>query len=176
MKYRSEVPFGDGVRKAANIMAHECFELGNTDIFDTLSATILKDTPFVEKFEILKEEFETDEVSDKDTNGELYNLIETHDSYDDDNVPSILFFQTILDEIKRITGKDIKYALWLCDTPEDVKNYDLHDEVNNDNIDVYIESDIVLSDIGVDGKLYGYEENPESCCTVTGIPDYLESI
>ena len=41
MKYRSEVPFGDGIRNAANIMAHECFELGNTDIFDTLSATII---------------------------------------------------------------------------------------------------------------------------------------
>lgn len=38
--YRTEQLYGEGYRDAAEIMAHEVFELGNTDILDTLSETI----------------------------------------------------------------------------------------------------------------------------------------
>lgn len=160
MKYRSETLFGDGYRDAAPVMAHETFELMNTDIIRTLRDTILKDSSFAEKLEILEEEIQNGCIADGD-DGELYNLIETHDSYDDDSCESIQFFRDILAEIKTITGKDIKYVLWLCDTKEDVKKYDLHNELTDDDIDAYEESDIILSDLGSEGKLYGFETNPK---------------
>ena len=71
------------------------------------------------------------------------------------------FFKDVLAEIKQITGKDVRYCLWLCDAKEDLQEYDLHNELTDDDIDVYEESDIVLSDTGTSGKLYGYETMPE---------------
>ncbi len=159
MKYRSENLWGEGYRDAAAVMAHETFELANTDILITLRETILKDSPYAEKLEILEEELNNACVADGDTNGLLYNIITSHNS-NDENSPSVRFFKEILQEIKRITGKDIKYCLWLCDTPEDVKRYDIHNELEDKDIDVYIESDIILSNIGVDGCLYGFETLP----------------
>ena len=55
-KYRSEILFGEGYRDAANVMAHETFELMNTDIARTLSTSILKGTDAGHKLEILEEE------------------------------------------------------------------------------------------------------------------------
>lgn len=168
MKYRSEILFGDDFRDVAKIMAHETFELGNSDIMNTLRETILKDSPLAKKLDILVYELDFGYISKDDINGEMYNLIQTHDSYDDnDNSPSILFIKDVLNEIKNITGKDVKYALWLCDEREHVYDYDIHHELTDDDIDVYEETDIVLSDIGIGGKLYGYETEPKSMCTLS---------
>ena len=41
---RTEQLFGEGYRNVAEVMAHEVFILGNTDILDTLSSTIFKGT------------------------------------------------------------------------------------------------------------------------------------
>lgn len=163
MKYRSELLFGENYRDAAKIMAHETFELGNTDILSTLRTTILKESPISDKLRILEEEVYTG-LPSSDDNGELYDTYQTHDSYGDDTCESIQFFNDVLGEIKNVTGKDIKYALWLCDDKESVYNYDIHNELTDDDIDVYNESDIILSDIGIGGKLYGYETLPSPVC------------
>ena len=69
------------------------------------------------------------------------------------------YFNNILKEIKKITKKDIKYVLWLCDSIEDIKKeYEINEPFISFNI--YEKSDIVLSDLGVAGKLYGYENKP----------------
>ena len=39
--FRSEEVFGDGYRDAASVMAHEVFELGNSDILETLTSSFL---------------------------------------------------------------------------------------------------------------------------------------
>lgn len=166
MKYRTEILFGDNYRDAAKVMAHETFELENTDILSTLRTTILKESPISDKLRILEEEVESGDIS-SDDNGELYNIYQTHDSYGDDTCESIQFFNNILDEIKNVTGKDIKYVLWLCDDKESVYNYDTHNELTDDDIDIYNESDIILSDIGIGGKLYGYETLPSPICVAS---------
>ena len=71
----------------------------------------------------------------------------------------INYFNNILKEIKKITRKDIKYVLWLCDSIEDIKQeYEINEPFISFNL--YEKSDIVLSDLGVAGKLYGYENKP----------------
>ena len=166
MKYRSELLFGDGYRDAAAVMAHEVFELENTDILTTLRTTILKNSSYAHDLEILEEELTTFDISDDDENGDLFELYLTHDSYSDLDCASIQFFETILHEIASITGKSIRYVLWLCDTKEDVYHYDIRNELTDADIDVYEESDIILSDMGHDGKLYGYETIPKPICTL----------
>jgi hypothetical protein len=158
MKYRSEMLFGTGYRDAAAVMAHEVFELQNTDIPYTLSRTILKGTAYGNKLEILEEELNNDYVADGDENGELYDLI--CNAYEDKNL-GVSFFKDVLEEIKNVTGKDIKYCIWLCDSKEDVCRYDLDGTLSNDDIDAYEESNVILSDIANEGKLYGYEECPK---------------
>ena len=156
MKYRSEVLFGEGYRDAAEVMAHETFYMQNTDILHTLRETILQKSPICMKLGILEEEINNGCIADVD-DGSLYQLVENADNNKDIGVE---FFKKVLNEIKAVANKDIKYCLWLCDTKEDVKAYDLHDELTDDDIDEYQESEIVLSDIGSEGKLYGYEYLP----------------
>ena len=58
----------------------------------------------------------------------------------------IEFFQEVLDDIKNRKGIDIKYVLWLCDSPEDV--------FNSYNIEQYnIEQNISMRSI-IGGTLY----------------------
>lgn len=167
LKYRSEVFYGEGYRDAAAVMAHEVFELQNTDILSTLHHTILKGTPIGTKLEILEEEINNDCVADGDEDGELYTLLE--EAYEDEDL-GIEFFKEVLAEINSKLWKDIKYCLWLCDTKEDVYEYDLDGNLTDDDIDVYEASDVILSDLGSGGKLYGYETLPK----VIGIgSDYM---
>ena len=51
--------------------------------------------------------------------------------------------------------------LWLCDSIEDIKKeYEINESFIS--FDIYEKSDIVLSDLSVAGKLYGYENKPIS--------------
>jgi hypothetical protein len=135
MKYRSERIYGEGHLDATKVIQYEIFELRNTDILDTLAKTILKDSDISLRLTLLSELI---------SNG------------DENSKTSIA--EDIVHEIYRFTGKKIRYVLWLCDTKEDVKSYS--SELDNDDIDCYYESDLVLSDLGREGKLYGYEFTP----------------
>ena len=157
MKYRSEIFYGEGYRSSAEVMAHEVFEYGNTDILQTLASTILKNSPMREKLEIIEEELNNDYVADGD-DGSIYEMIV---GYEDDETEGINFFKEVLSEIEKVTGKNVQYCLWLCDTKEDVYGYDLYGDLTDKDIDAYEETDIVLSDLGQSGKLYGYESYPE---------------
>lgn len=132
--FRSEDVFGEGYRYAPRVMAHEVFELENSDIIDTLSSNLMRGS------KILKE---------------------AHNITDEES--GVLFFKEVLKELSKITGREVKYCLWLCDKPEDVfKEYG----ASKDSIKVYLKSDIVLSDLGNEGKLYGYEELPKPLADV----------
>lgn len=160
MKYRTEKLWGEGYRDAAKVMAHETFELENTDIAETLVSTMLAGTTAGEKLLILIEELKNGEIVDGD-NGLLLDIIENY--HDDNNYEkmAVKFYDEVLDAIAEVTGKKVKYVLWLCDSPEDIINeYDMNHELDDSCFDAYEESDIILSDLGLGGKLYGYEEYP----------------
>lgn len=156
IKYRTERLWGEGYRNVAEVMAHEVFELQNTDILDTLSETILSNT---NKGKELKKISSVISCKMEDEN--IENML---DEYYENEELAIEFFKEVLQAIKSITGKDIKYCLWLCDTKEDIINeYDMNKELDNNSFDAYEDSSIILSDLGVGGKLYGYEEYPKPC-------------
>lgn len=157
MKYRSDSLFGDGYRDASQVMAYEVFTLNNSDILVTLSETILKDSDIKKDLEILSEELDKGHKIEMDHTG-IYDLIEKANT---NTSIGIQFFEKVLLEIEKATGKKIKYCLWLCDTKDNVRRYDIRNELSDEDIDAYEESDIILSDIGSDGCLYGYEENPK---------------
>ena len=144
MRYRSEATFGQEYRDAAEVMSFETFELGNTDIISTLKNNILKDSPLKYKLGVYEKALDEDYL----------NI-----NYDDYGKQ---FFKEVVNEINKITGKDIKYCLWLADI-EGVKSYSTEEdgELSDDLIDAYEESDIILSELGFDGTLYGYEELPK---------------
>ena len=200
--FRTEYAYGEGYRKAANVMAHETFELRNTDILETLSSTILKGRPICEKLNrlvnILDNEvdyvFDYDE--DFDENGLIikneYNnepvikefdgkemiiidydgcemvitkedieLINILGLYEDNETLGIEFYNEILSEIKEVTNKDIKFVLWLAERDAVIKYYGNNGVLADEHIDEYPISDIILSNLGVDGILFGYEEAVE---------------
>ena len=162
IKYRTERLWGEGYRVAPEVMAFEVFGLGNTDILETLMDTILKGTPMADELQQLEYAINEEDVPSNPT---LSKFLAMWDKYDEDEEDdAIAFFQTVLDAIKEKTGKDIKYCLWLCDTKEDIiQEYDMNNELDDNSFDAYEDSDIILSDLGSGGKLYGYEEYPNPC-------------
>lgn len=163
MKYRCDSLFGDRYLDAKIVMAHEVFTLQNTDILDTLSSTILKDTDVGKEMENLSWVINSNNTGELVNEG-YFNLVHLLDKYYDNEELGAEYFTKVLDKIKELTHKDIQYVLWLCDTKEDVINeYDMHHELTLDDIDCYEESDIILSDIGRGGKLYGYCDKPLPC-------------
>ena len=147
--YRCDSIYGDGYKDAIPVIAHEIFVLNNTDILDTLAETILTNSLLKENIESLSKAISEDIESE-----ELNNFLD--EAYDNPEI-SYDYIKTILNEIKNVTGEDIKYVLWLCDTKEDVQRYAINEKISDDEISIYNISDVVISDIGKDGKLYGYE-------------------
>lgn len=158
IKYRSEELYGEGYRDAAAVMAYEVFVMQNTDILETLSKGILKDTEEGLKLKflmkVMQEEFESDAHE-----------IFLDEAFHDENVRND-YMKAVLQAISNVTGKEIRYCLWLCDSIEDIKNSYESDFLDTTLtlFDGYESSDIVLSDIGVAGKLYGYENEPTPIC------------
>ncbi len=158
MLYRTELFAGSGVRDAAEVLAFEAFELGNSDVCYALLC-LLEYHNLAEECEIIGEELQDQGfISD----------------WTFDNAKS--FFSKVLDAIKDVTGKRIRYALWLADKPnayryllgaerasamsEHVSEQDVPE--NCEGIDAYDETGgLILVDLGADGALYGFEELPE---------------
>lgn len=162
IKYRTECLWGEGYRVAPEVIAFEVFSLGNTDILSTLANTILKGTT-IEKDLLLLEHIVSENSSiENNVDNSTLIFLDMWDKYEkDDDEDAILFFKKVLDFIKIKIGKDIKYCLWLCDTKEDIiKEYDMNHELDEHSFEAYEDSDIILSDLGSGGKLYGYEEFP----------------
>lgn len=166
IKYRTERLWGEGYRDAIEVMAHETFGLGNSDIPETLAKTILKGTSIEEELlqleYVLSQDYFEEDISH---NKELAKFISIWEKYEDgEEEDAILFFEKVLDVIKTKIGKNIKYCLWLCDTKEDIiEEYDMHNELDENSFDAYEDSNVILSDLGSGGKLYGYEEYPNPC-------------
>lgn len=161
--YRSEKLFGEGYTDAIDVVAWEIFQLGNTDILHTLSNGLLKGTEAGFKLSVLEEEMNNGAISEDDTDGRIWDVYES--ACGDFSCGGRDFVsQYIIDSIRDLTGTEITEVLWLCDTPEAVQGYAVHSLVGSSNltyedIDCYETTNIIISDLGTDGKLYGYTEN-----------------
>ena len=164
--YRCEEFFGEGYRDAASVMAYEVFVLNNTDVLDYLIksklisewmkelllvyATLMKDGV------LIRTGFDTDYEE------MLYR-------YRNNEKDRVEFFEEVPDDIRKATGVNVRFCLWLCDSPQeclDSHNIDQARRLKEFEFDMYDTSDIVLADLGKKGKLYGYEKLPEASCSV----------
>lgn len=143
-EYRSEIPFGEGYRNILDVMTHEIYELNNTDILETLKNTILK-----------QEKKLVNDINEILDDIEKNIFFENHCEYDIRE-----FMKECLKMINKKYKKDIKYCLWLADKNVVIDYYG-KGKLSEDDIDKYQVSDIILSDLGYDGRLYGYEEYPK---------------
>jgi len=151
--FRTDQLFNGGYRDAAEVMAYEIFELQNADILETLRTTILKDTQIGTRMKPLIDGIENN-TNDEDINEFLDLAFKNKEA-------QLIYTRIVLSKIKSLTGKDIKYCLWLCDSVQDIRNsYEIEGQKPFQIFDEYETSDIVLSDIGPEGKLYGYESYP----------------
>lgn len=146
IRYRTEAFSGSKERNAAEVMAFETFQLGNTDILEHISQHYLKDPLLHSKCTtFIRELYDNGYVDDMGTD------------------EKVAFFGEILKEIEHSTGVSIKYALWLADKAvvcdQSWYGYNMtHDE----DFECYEVGPIILSDLGHDGTLYGYTELPVS--------------
>ena len=139
--FRNPYYAGDGEVKAFEVMSFEILELGNTDILYTLLENgLIQDQLLLESISSVANYIE-------DFGGPGY-YVEDHTCED--------VIHNILKEIKRVTGKDIRVALWLASKEAIIKYYD----GSENNIIEYPTSDVVLSDLGEQGSLFGYESMP----------------
>ena len=139
--FRTEVCYGEGYRNPIGVMCHETFEYLNTDILDTLIDGLLKDHPIRSKLQEMLEYIE-------DGN---------EDEIEEDDERAIAFYTEVLDAIFEVTGKRITYCLWLA-SKEAVIEYYGDGNLDEDDIDEYPISDVILSDLGEEGILFGYEK------------------
>lgn len=133
--YRTESAYGSGVRDIIQVIFWEVTECCNMDILDY---TVKNHR------ECLSEHT-------------LKNLTMI---LNNDTILELAVLEIIKDVIKEINkyyGLNLKYCLWLT-SREAVINLYNGDE---SSIDEYEISDIILSDLGYDGKLFAYEKFPE---------------
>ena len=142
LRYRTETFSGIGSRDAAEVMAFEMFELGNTDIPEYLCSHQLKGSSIAPALEsIAKELDENDSVDDM--------------SWSD----KVSFFREVLLDLSKVTGVNISHALWLADS-NTVLNFYGKDLTTDSYIDAYEPGPVILTDLGYDGTLYGYDHEP----------------
>lgn len=141
VRYRTETFSGLQERDAAEVMAFETFELGNTDILEHVSQNLLKDPKLIEMCASFVRELED--------NGFVGDM----------GPDKVNFFREVLADIAKETGISVKYALWLADLPTvfDFYGKDMFDENDYDSYEV---GPVVLTDLGYDGTLYGYTKMP----------------
>ena len=143
--FRTESYSGDGIRSARDIIAFEIGELNNADILATLFGDgMLADMPIAGKMRRLIDEIDRegfiDDMSDEDF---------------------LALADEILAAVKQKTGVDVQYALWLCDREAIATHYG-QDMADAYDYSAYETGPVVLSDLGTDGKLFGYTNMPEA--------------
>ncbi len=142
LRYRTETFSGIGPRDAAEVMAFETFELGNTDIPGYLCSHQLKGSSLAPALESITKEL--------DDNGFVDDM-----SWEE----KVDFFREVLEDLSKVTGVNISHALWLAD-PDTVLNFYGKDLTPGSYIDAYEPGPVVLTDLGHDGTLYGYDHDP----------------
>ncbi len=134
LRYRTETFSGIGPRDAAEVMAFETFELGNTDIPEYLCSHQLKGSSLAPALESITREL--------DDNGFVDDM-----SWEE----KVDFFREVLEDLSKVTGVNISHALWLAD-PDTVLNFYGKELTTGSYIDAYEPGPVVLTDLGHDGR------------------------
>ena len=141
--YRTETYSGSLERRFAHVLRFELFELGNSHIFDELIQNgLVRTQELVAQMKSMVEEWEE--------NGYVDDMPETD---------QLEFLEKVRLEISAQTGRNIQYALWLAEKPYIQKFYGGTDC----DTEGYETSDVVLSNLGHSGVLFGYELEPHPC-------------
>lgn len=147
--------YSEGVRNAVKVITFEMYDLGNIDIPDTVfHRYIVYNRSRLEQHGFAKaiEQIELFVNDTQDFDSKQYML----------ELPRAIYqkvAEDIIAIIQTITGVEIKYVLWLTDKESVVRYY----EGRDDNMIEYPTTEIVLSDLGKEGKLFGYNSLPIPC-------------
>ena len=138
--YRTETYSGSLERRFAYVLRFELFVLGNSHIFDELMQNgLVRSQELVNQMKSMASELEE--------NGYV----------DDMSEPDHLeFLERVRLDISAQVGRDIQYALWLTDKACVQEFYGGRDG----DIESYGTSDVILSNLGRGGILFGYEFEP----------------
>lgn len=149
--YRTETAYGSGERDVIKVLTHELYELNNKDTLCYLMNN------YIEKYKL-----STIEMVSYDYIKSKYFIIMNADGPISTAIQDKVFiekmFEYIIEMISKRVGFEIKYCLWLAEL-EYVQEY--YNDNSLDEIDAYEISDVILSDIGNQGKLFGYAEIPK---------------
>lgn len=159
--FRCEEFFGEGYRDAASVMAHETFVLDNTNILDYLIKSDIVSKSMKEYMLVYATLMEEGRLIHTGYDTDYEEMLYRFRRNEKDRIE---FYQEVLADIKETSDNNIRFCLWLCDTPEDSfdsYNLDLQKKISDFQFDEYEKSDVVLADIGKEGKLYGYEYEPK---------------
>lgn len=140
--YRNENYGGEHKYSPSKVLYHEIFELGNDDIVNT----IINHYASKEQADELRNELK--HLRDLSDNGK-----------EPENCGGIEFVNRLLEIVESKTGKHITAVLWLASEESVRKNYEA-DEPDAE-VKAYYTSNIILSNIGEDGCLFGYEQTPQ---------------
>ena len=125
---------------AHNVIKYEIFELGNLDILDTLRIKFGSSLNSKLHSNIIK-------IMSDMTFG--------IDSLNPDKIVS-----DIISMSNKFYHTNINYVIWLCDSISDIySSYDIPKKKVLEYHE-YAKSNVILSDLGKQGKLYGYESIP----------------
>lgn len=146
IKYRTEELSGSGCREIFDVLKFEIFELTNNDIFLTLiekSKTCKKcQDNFISIYQIFR----------------IWKNSDSHVNINENDV-----INELISNINDFYEDEINHCLWLCNSVEDIdSSYGemLHGD-ETITIDMYECGNIVLSDLGLEGSLYGFNRLPE---------------
>ena len=134
--FRNEECFGSGERDIFQVIWHEVASLWNTDIFKyCLNHYRLSDSlsgTLNLDISIIEEFGERPEDLDED-------------------------IKNLVSELSSLTGKQLKFVLWLAEKDAVRTLY----QGTEENMSCYEASDVILSDLGLDGILFAYEQPPQ---------------
>ena len=134
--YRTEMSI-DSPRKAIDVMMFEITSLQNEDILDYVVDNYNLPRILKKNINDIIDDIEDDEEDDEDIKYMLNEIIYC---------------------IEEETGVKVNYALWLAEKNAVIEYY----EGNERDIYGYDTSNaVILSDLGEEGILFGYEEEPE---------------
>ena len=148
--YRTEDTYGSGVRNITDIIQHEIFELSNIDILCYIKNNYVDRIISQDSYK-----FTIQTINELIDNGGVSKSLNNIRLEKGNDVAEKTFVNSLLYIIKIITTKNIKYGLWLADK-NTVKTY-----YESNNIDAYKTSSVILSDLGDEGILFGYEDMPQ---------------
>lgn len=138
--YRTESYSGSYERRFNHVLRFEVFELGNSHILDELlqNRMVSSQDLTIQMKTIIRELDENGYVDDMPENDQMN------------------FIDRLRNDISTLAHKDIQYALWLADRDRIKELYHGTDS----DIEGYETSDIIISNLGGDGILFGYEFEP----------------